>query len=205
MKKNYFFTCMLSLLLLGACKTEDYDWENWSYTAVPLVTVNTAKSAFPIVSTANTAYFNLADPDLANEEFEYVLDWEGFEREEVSSIEVYLSFAGAEATPPAYPVTVSQPGGLYPRVPMFPLPSRVGSSDVLYTTVTEFPATITATAAEMAAFTGKDLATVKKNDYFIYKFIVNLADGRRIVGLQENVCDESRGEVGDCRVGVRFM
>ncbi len=38
----------------------------------------------------------------------------------------------------------------------------------------------------------------------IVKFILNLGDGRRIVTFFNNVCDESRGEPGDCRVGVRF-
>jgi len=42
------------------------------------------------------------------------------------------------------------------------------------------------------------------NDYFLFKFILNLADGRRIVTFFNNICDEARGEPGDCRVGVRF-
>jgi hypothetical protein len=70
--------------------------------------------------------------------------------------------------------------------------------------VTAFPKTFTVTAGEMAAFTGVNLSTVGQNDYFLFKFILNLTDGRRIVGFQENVCDEARGEIGDCRVGVRF-
>ena len=86
----------------------------------------------------------------------------------------------------------------------FPLPSRVGTSDKLYETVTQFPKTFTVTAAQLATFTGTNLSTVAQNDYFLFKFILNLKDGRRIVGFQENVCDETRGEVGDCRVGVRF-
>ncbi|MGF7218702.1 hypothetical protein GGR92_004881 [Spirosoma lacussanchae] len=196
---------LLGLIALDSCKTENYVWENWSYTAVPLVAVNTTKSALPTVSTANTSFFALNDADLPNQVFEYTLRWEGFGKAEVNSIDVYLGFNKAAATGnPAYPIVLSQPGGLYPSVTQFPLPSRVGATDKLYETVTQFPKTFTVTAAQLAAFTGVNLSTVAQNDYFLFKFILNLKDGRRIAGFQENVCDEARGEVGDCRVGVRF-
>ena len=45
---------------------------------------------------------------------------------------------------------------------------------------------------------------VAVNDYFIFKFIVNLSDGRRIAAYFANVSDESRNEFGDPRTGVRF-
>lgn len=205
MKRILLYVSLLIVVLLDACKTEEYVWENWSYTAVPFVAVNTAKSALPTVATANTSFFDLSAANLASQEFEYVLRWEGFGRAEVNSIEVYLGFYKAAATGnPAYPIVISQPGGLYPSVTQFPLPSRVGTADKLYETVTQFPKTFTVTAAQMATFTGTNLSTVAQNDYFLFKFILNLKDGRRIVGFQENVCDEARGEVGDCRVGVRF-
>ena len=205
MKNKSLYACLLALLTLDACKTKDYIWENYTYTAVPLVAVNTAKSALPTVATANTSFFDLGAANLATQEFEYVLNWEGFGKAEVKSIEVYLGFVKAPATGnPSYPIILSQPGGTYPSVTQFPLPSRVGASDKLYQTVTEFPKTFTVTAAQMAAFTGTDLSKVVQNDYFLFKFILNLKDGRRIEGFQENVCDEARGEVGDCRVGVRF-
>lgn len=204
MKKiNLFF--ILFVFLLDACKTEEYEWENWSYTAVPLVAVNTAKSALPTVSTANTSFFDLGAANLASQEFEYTLKWEGFGKAGVTSVEVYAGFNKAAATGnPAYPITLSQPGGLYPSVTQFPLPSRVGTADKLYETVTQFPKVFTVTAGQLATFTGTDLTKVAQNDYFLFKFILNLNDGRRIAGFQENVCDEARGEVGDCRVGVRF-
>ncbi|GAB3491820.1 hypothetical protein GCM10027341_05250 [Spirosoma knui] len=205
MKKSLLYLSLLLLIGLDACKTEDYVWENWAYTAVPLVAVNTAKSALPTLATANTSFFDLGAANLASQEFEYTLKWEGFGKAEVTSIDVYLGFNKAAATGnPAYPIVVSQPGGLYPSVTQYPLPSRVGASDKLYATVTEFPKTFTITAAQMATFTGANLSTVAQNDYFLFKFILNLKDGRRIAGFQENVCDEARGEVGDCRVGVRF-
>lgn len=205
MKKLALYLSLLLPILLDSCKTEDYVWENWSYTAVPLVAVNTGKSALPTVATSNTSFFDLGAANLGSQEFEYSLRWEGFGKAEVKSIDVYLGFVKAPATGnPAYPIVLSQPGGLYPSVTQFPLPSRVGTSDKLFATVTEFPRTFTVTAAQLAAFTGTNLTTVVQNDYFVFKFILTLADGRQIAGFQENVCDEARGEVGDCRVGVRF-
>lgn len=205
MKTVLTYACLLGLLAMDACKTEEYVWENKAYTAVPLVAVNTAKSALPTVPTANTSFFDLAATNLAAQEFEYTLKWEGFGKAEVQSIEVYLGFVKAPATGnPAYPIILSQPGGVYPSVTQFPLPSRVGTTDKLYETVTQFPKIFTVTAGQMATFTGTDLTKVVQNDYFVFKFMLNLKDGRKIAGFQENVCDEARGEVGDCRVGVRF-
>lgn len=204
MKNRSIYFSILLLTFVVSCKKKTYEWENYTFTAVPVVKVNTAKSALPTVSTANTSFLNLADANLANEEFEFTLNWEGFGKAEVASIDVYLGYNLAEASPPAYPILISMPGGLYPDRVQYPLPSRVGSLDKLYRNVTSFPATISMTAAQMAAFTGASLATAKVNDNFLFKFIVNHKDGRQIVGFQENVCDESRGEVGDCRVGARF-
>lgn len=196
---------LLSLVLLDACKTKDYVWENWAYTAVPLVVVNTAKSALPTVATSNTSFFDLGAANVGSQEFEYTLTWEGFGKAEVQAIDVYLGFVKAPATGnPAYPIVLSQPGGKYPSVTQFPLPSRVGTTDKLYATITVFPKTFTVTAAQLATFTGTNLSSVVQNDYFVFKFMLTLKDGRRIEGFQENVCDEARGEIGDCRVGVRF-
>ncbi len=205
MKKLLFYLSLTLPVWLDACKTEEYVWENWSYTAVPLVAVNTSKSALPTVATANTSFFDLSAANLADQVFEYTLRWEGFGKAEVQSINVYLGFVKAPATGnPAYPIVLSQPGGVYPSVTQYPLPSRVGATDKLFETVTEFPKTFTVTARQLAAFTGTNLATVAQNDYFVFKFTLLLKDGRQIAGFQENVCDEARGEVGDCRVGVRF-
>lgn len=204
MKKLILYTTLATLFAFNSCKTEDYAWDTWTVSAVPVVNVNTSKSALPVPVTANTAFFNLNNPNLADAEFEFTLDWEGFGKAEVSSIEVYLGFNRAETNPPVYPIAISQPGGLYPSGIQFPLPSRVRATDKLYATITSFPATIMLTAAQMADFTGANLATVNPNDNFLFKFIINHTDGRRIVGFQENVCDETRGEPGDCRVGVRF-
>ncbi len=204
MKRIYFYTALLSIVLTNSCKQEDKQWMTYDYTAVPLVSVNTTKSSLPTIGQANTSFFKLSDPLLSSQPFEFTLTWEGFGKAEVGSIEVYLSFSKAEATPPPYPIQLFAPTNLFTSVPQFPLPSRVGTTEKKYLDVSSFPRTITMTAGEMAAFTAVDLSTVRQNDYFIFKFIVNLKDGRRIVGFQESVCDESRGEVGDCRVGARF-
>ena len=204
MTKTAIYFLTLACIMAVACKKKTYEWENYSFTAVPVVKVNTAKSALPTVSTSNTSFLNLSDANLANEEFEFTLNWEGFGKAEVTTIDLYLGYNPAEASPPAYPILISQPGGLYPDRVQFPLPSRIATADKLYKAVSTFPSTITMKASEMAAFTGASLATAKQNDNFLFKFIVNLKDGRQIVGFQENVCDESRGEVGDCRVGARF-
>jgi len=99
---------------------------------------------------------------------------------------------------------ISYPGNQYPNIAQFPLPSIVGKNDKLYEKVTVFPKTYTFTAAQLAAISGISLSSAAVNDYFLFKFILHLTDGRRIVTFFNNVCDESRGEPGDCRTGVRF-
>lgn len=204
MKHFIIIAASLLMITLTSCKKEQYEWENYKYTAVPLADVNIAKSALPTYLATKTSFFNLKDPNIANEEFEFTLNWEGFGKETVTSIEVYTSYNKKEANSPAYPVVISNPGNQYPNIFQFPLPSIVRPTEKLYETVTVFPKTYTFTAAQLAAITGTDLKTVEVNDYILFKFILNLADGRRIVTFFNNICDESRGEPGDCRVGVRF-
>lgn len=203
--RNKILNVLLVILSTVSCKTKDYEWEKYTYTAVPIVRVNTAKSALPTVATGNVSFFNLKDPNVADQPFEFTLNWEGFRKSTVSSIEVYISFnLGKASTPPAYPIVLSTPGNVYPNQPQFPLPSVVGVNDKLYETVTSFPKTYSFTAGQLTQLAGVNMSNIIVNDYFLFKFIVNLTDGRRIVGFQENVCDESRGEPGDCRVGARF-
>jgi hypothetical protein len=202
--KNLILAMSLVLPGLLACKKVHYEWENYTYTAVPTVTIDTIKSALPTRQTAKVAFFNLKDPNLASEQFSYALNFEALGTTGVKSIEVYSSFNRAEASVPAYPIVISYPGNQYPNIAQFPLPNIVGANDKLYDTVSEFPKTYTFTAAQLATITGTDLSTVKVNDYFLFKFILNLNDGRRIVSYFNNVVDEARGEPGDCRTGVRF-
>ena len=95
MKKHFLYICLLTLALFNSCKKEEYVWDTWTYTAVPVVTVNTAKSQGAVPVTANTSFIKipkpteLYDPSVATAEFEFTLNWEGFGKAEVSSIEVY--------------------------------------------------------------------------------------------------------------------
>jgi len=196
--------CILSILLICACKKAHYEWEDYQYTGVPIVTIDTTKSALPTRQAGKVAFFNKKDANLAAEQFSFTLSWAGFNKVTVTSIEVYNSYNKAESSVPAYPLVISSPGNQYTNIAQFPLPSIVGANDHLYETVTEFPKTFIFTAAELAALNNVDLSAVAVNDYFLFKFILNLSDGRRIVTFYNNICDESRGEPGDCRVGVRF-
>ncbi|MBO9637437.1 MAG: hypothetical protein J7576_04650 [Siphonobacter aquaeclarae] len=197
---------LLVLALAGmlSCKTVDYDWEKYVTTATPKVTVNTAKSALPTIQTGKVSFFNLKDPNYAvNQQFEYTLVYYNSGVADVASIEVYLSYNKKESSPPAYPMTFSL-AGVYPTERQFPLPSTVGSAEVLVETVTSFPKTYTFTATQLAQITKTDLTKVAVNDYFLFKFILTMKNGMRMVQFQDNACDESRGEPCDCRVGVRF-
>jgi hypothetical protein len=202
--KNLILSITYVLLALSACKKVDYEWEDYTYTALPLVTVDTAMSALPTRQTAKVSFFNLRDPNVANQRFSFTLDWVGYGKATVASIEVYNSFNKAESSVPAYPIVMSYPGGMYPNIAQFPLPGNLNATDKLYETVTTFPKTYTFTAAQLATLAGINLSSVAVNDYFIFKFVLNLTDGRRIAAYFSNVADESRNEFGDPRTGVRF-
>jgi hypothetical protein len=204
MNRYIVLAILILSLIIGSCKKEHYEWEEYTYTAVPVVTIDTTKTALPTRQAGKVAFFNLKDANLPDQEFAFTLNWEGYGKETVNSIEVYTSYNKAEASVPAYPLVISQPGNQYPNIAQFPLPSIVGTSDRLYETVTTFPKSYSFTATQLAAMNNVDLASVKVNDYFVFKFILNLGDGRRIVTFFNNICDEARGEPGDCRVGVRF-
>jgi hypothetical protein len=203
--KNFILSIScICLLGLGACKKVNYEWEDYTYNALPVVTIDTAMSALPTRQSAKVSFFNLKDPNLANERMSFTLNWDGFGLATVSSIEVYKSFNKAEASVPAYPIVISSPGNQYPNIAQFPVPGNVGTTDVLYETVTVFPKTYTFSAAELAALNGVSLSSVAVNDYFLFKFIVNMSDGRRVAAYFANLADESRGEPGETRTGVRF-
>ena len=202
--KRFIVAILIISLAAFACKKVKYEWEDYTYTAVPVVTIDTTKTALPTRQAGKVAFFNLKDPSVASQQFAFALNWEGFGKETVTSIEVYASYNKAESSVPAYPLVISAPGNQYPNIAQFPLPSIVGTNDHLYEKVTTFPKNYAFTAAELAAMNHVSLTTVSANDYFLFKFILNLKDGRRIVTFFNNVCDEARGEPGDCRVGVRF-
>jgi|GEM_PF-423075 len=205
--RNLFLIGLLFIasIAMDGCKTKDYDWENFSYVAAPRVIMNTESSALPTVATANVSFFNIKDPDFAtNQFFEWQLDYYNAEgRAEVSSIEVYVSFNKRESTPPLYPIVLSL-AEVFPTERQFPLPSTLTDRDKLYETVSEFPKSYRFTPTELAAITGTELSDIAVNDYFLFKFVVNQKDGQRIVQYNDNSCDESRGELCDCRIGARF-
>ncbi|WP_232539129.1 hypothetical protein [Chitinophaga tropicalis] len=204
MMKRLIVAILIISLGIPSCKKANYEWEDYQYTAVPVVTIDTTKTALPTRQAGKVAFFNLKGPDVASQEFAFSLDWQGFNKASVTSIEVYTSYNKAESSVPAYPLVISSPGNQYTNIAQFPLPSIVGTKDKLYETVTTFPKAYSFTAAELAALNNVNLSAVAVNDYFLFKFILNLSDGRRIVTFFNNICDESRGEPGDCRVGVRF-
>lgn len=203
--KTYKYLFAAMLLAIGGCKTVDYDHENFVYAATPKVTLNTETSALPTYQTAKVSFFNLSDPEFAtNQLFEWELSYYDAEgRAPVSEIEVYVSFNKKESNSPVFPIVLSL-AQVQPNERQFPLPSSVRSTDILYEVVNEFPKKYSFTATELADMTGIDLTTVQANDYFLFKFIVVMTDGTRIVQYNDNACDESRGELCDCRVGVRF-
>lgn len=205
MKRIKYLYFGLSMLAFAGCKTVDYDYENFQYAATPNVTVNTASSALPTYESANVSFFNMTDPDFAtSQKFEWELSYYDAEgRAPVREIEVYLSFNKKESNSPVYPIILSL-AQVHPNDRQFPLPSRITANDKLYETVTEFPKSYSFTAQELADITGTNLSTVAVNDYFLFKFVVTMEDGTRIVQYNDNSCDESRGELCDCRVGVRF-
>lgn len=183
----------------------DYDYENFAYAATPRVTLNTETSALPTYQTAKVSFFNLKDPEFAtNQRFEWELSYyDANGRAPVKEIEVYLSFNKKESNVPVYPIILSL-AQVQPNSSQFPLPSRITANDKLFETVSEFPKSYSFTAQELADLAGIDISTVAVNDYFLFKFAVVMEDGTRIVQYNENSCDESRGELCDCRVGVRF-
>jgi|SRR5690554_1271044 len=207
--KIKFMKAHLYLILLGlfiiSCSSVDYDWEKFQLAAAPKVRLNAEASALPTFPSAKVSFFNMAVPDFAtSQRFEWELDYYDADgRVEVSEIEVYISFNKRENTVPVYPITLSY-AQVHPNESQFPLPSIIGSSDMLLEKVTTFPKTYSFTPAELAKITGTDLSSVAVNDYFLFKFALTMGDGTRIVTYNYKDCDESRGELADCRVGVRF-
>ncbi|MCH7402309.1 hypothetical protein ACFOUP_03580 [Belliella kenyensis] len=202
--KRIIIFCLL-IGFVSACKTVDYEWENFKYAPTPKVTLDVESSALPTFASAKVSFFNLARPDYATAQtFKWTLDYYDAQgRAGVEAIEVYVGFNRREGVPPVYPIVLSL-AQVHPTERQFPLPSVIRANDRLVERVTEFPKSFSFTPSELAALTSTNLSTVAVNDYFLFKFIVIMEDGTRIVQYNDNSCDESRGELCDCRVGVRF-
>jgi hypothetical protein len=205
MKRIKYLYIGLIMLAMAGCKTVDYEYETFQYAATPRVSLKTESSALPTYATANVSFFNMKDPDFAtSQKFEWELSYYDAEgRAPVKEIEVYVSFNKRESNVPVYPIILSL-AKVQPNDRQFPLPSRINAADMLFETVTTFPKSYSFTAQQLADITGINLETVEVNDYFLFKFVVVMEDGTRIVQYNDNSCDESRGELCDCRVGARF-
>lgn len=152
----------------------------------------------------NKSYFNFTN--LATADFEFNLKGEDFGRNvPVKSIELWVGFNNPR---------VALTGGMttcgvgvncaYPNASYAALPSRITlPGDRLLKTVSTLPSTVTLTASEVAQACGITLASIRTADTFQIKFVVNTQDGRRFDAFQDGICDETRGQVGDCRLIIR--
>ncbi len=161
--------------------------------AVAIAQVNKSKS-----------YFNFTN--LATADFEFSLKGEDFGRNvPVKSIELWIGFnnpriaLSAGMTTCGVGVNCAYPNGAYAT-----LPSRLTTpGDRLFRTVESLPATVIITAEQAAQACGITLASIKSADTFQIKFVVNTQDGRRFDAFQDGICDETRGQAGDCRLVIR--
>jgi len=81
------------------------------------------------------------------------------------------------------------------------MPSLLGRIIIFSRTVETLPSTVNITAAQAAR--GIQLSSIRSGDTFQVKFVVNTQDGRRFDAFHDGICDETRGEAGDCRVVIR--
>jgi hypothetical protein len=161
--------------------------------AVAVAEVNKSKS-----------YFNFSN--LATADFEFNLKGEDFGRNvPVKSIELWVGFNNPKVALSTGMTTCGVGVNCaYPNAPYATLPSRITlPGDRLLKTVSTLPSTVIITAAEVAQACGITLASIKSADTFQIKFVVNTQDGRRFDAFQDGICDETRGQVGDCRLVIR--
>ncbi|WP_128546909.1 hypothetical protein [Larkinella soli] len=192
MKTIPYFTLFLTTLLISdACQTKDPIPE------APAGAVATAKV------NANKAYFDLNA--LATSDFEFVLNGEDFgQGVGVKAVEVWIGLNNPRvALTAAMTACGNGVGCLYPAASLAPLPSRLATTDKLWRTFETLPATVNLKAADAAAAVGAKLTDLKLNDTFQLKFVVQTSDGRRFDAFHDGICDETRGQVGDCRLVIR--
>ena len=161
--------------------------------AVAVAEVNRSKS-----------FFNFAN--LATADFEFNLKGEDFVRNvAVKSIELWLGFNNPRVSLTAGMTTCGVGVNCaYPNAAYAPLPSRLTTpGDRLLRTVETLPSTVNITAAQAAQACGIQLSSIRSGDTFQVKFVVNTQDGRRFDAFHDGICDETRGQVGDCRLVIR--
>ncbi len=152
----------------------------------------------------NKSFFNFGN--LATADFEFNLKGEDFGRNvAVKSIELWIGFNNPRVALTAGMTTCGVGVNCaYPNAAYAPLPSRLATpGDRLLRTIETLPATVNITAAQAAQACGIQLSSIRSGDTFQVKFVVNTQDGRRFDAFQDGICDETRGQAGDCRVVIR--
>ncbi len=197
MKKTliYIFlsVCTFGIVIFTeSCQTKD---------AIPV-----AADGAVVVAEVNKSksFFNFTN--LATAEFEFNIKGEDFGRNvPVKSIELWVGYNNPRVALTAGMTTCGVGTNCaYPNAAYATLPSRITApGDRLLRTVTTLPSTVTVTAADIAKACDITLATIKSADTFQIKFVVNTQDGRRFDAFQDGICDETRGQVGDCRLIIR--
>ncbi|MGA0556589.1 hypothetical protein ACO2Q8_08060 [Larkinella sp. VNQ87] len=192
MKSFAYLSLLLAAFVISdACQTKDPIPEAPAG-AVAVATVN-----------ANKAYFDVTN--LANTEFEFQLSGEDFgQGVGVKAIEVWVGLNSPKVTLTASMTACGNGVGcFYPSGSLAPLPSRLTANDKLWKTFSTLPTTVTIKASEAAAAVGVAPTSLVLNDTFQLKFVVQTNDGRRFDAFHDGICDETRGQVGDCRLVIR--
>ncbi|GAA4411872.1 hypothetical protein GCM10023187_38280 [Nibrella viscosa] len=186
-----YFLSLITWLYLDACQTKD-----------PILPAPNGAVAVAKVN-ADKAYFDVNN--LANAEFEFELRGEDFGRNvPVKAVEVWVGLNAPRVTLTAAMTACGNGVNCqYPGAALAPLPSRITDTDKLLRTVTTLPSTVTIKASEAVAAVGSTLSALRLNDTFLVKFAVQTEDGRRFPAFHDGICDETRGQVGDCRLVIR--
>jgi hypothetical protein len=197
MKKTllYAFLLVFSGGIVAAfesCQTKD---------AIPVA----ADGAVAVADVSRSkSFFNFTN--LATADFEFNLKGEDFGRNvPVKSIEVWIGYNNPRVALTAGMTTCGVGVNCaYPNAAYATLPSRLTTpGDRLLRTITTLPSTVNITATEAAKACDIALTSIKLADTFQVKFVVNTQDGRRFDAFQDGICDETRGQTGDCRLIIR--
>lgn len=187
-----YITLLVAYIAIDACQTKD-----------PVLVAPAGAVAVAKVN-PDKAYFDTKD--LTTAEFEFSLRGEDFgQGVTVTGIELWVGYNNPKVTLTASMTSCGVGVGcLYPNAALAPLPSRLAlPGDQLLRTVTTLPSTVTIKASELATKLGLKLTDLKANDTFQVKFVVLTADGRRFDAFHDGICDETRGQIGDCRLVIR--
>ncbi len=181
MKLKITFLSLCLLCLLNAC-----DEERWGN----IPNLNDHIGAITLIDVNEDKSFYDASIGLAGQEVEFMIDVDGFEVTEVTSVDIELTFTEKDAT--------SDPEGN---------PADLSYDPVMIKTVSTFPSTVTISVEETVtaiktfkpAFTIDSLAV---GDQFNLAFPITTADGRRLTtALNSDLCQEPvQPSFGGCSV-----